>query len=311
MGDDIFDLLIVGGGPAGLTAGIYAARSGLKAAILDKGMCGGMAATSPWIENFPGFKGIDGMELMEKMKEHAEENMEIVVGVDVSEITSSGQEFVVRVGDKSFECLAIIIATGAEHKKLGVPGEIEYLGRGVSYCATCDGAFFKGKRVVVVGGGNNGATEALHLKNIGCVVSLIHRRDTLRADKYLQDQMISQGVELILDSTLEIIDGKAKVELIQIKNKKTGELTRHEVDGVFISIGEEPNTALARQFNVALTPDGYIGTDRKQRTNIDKVYAAGDVTGGLRQVITACAEGATAAMSAYEDIRIPYWSKRE
>lgn len=310
MSEDNLDLLIIGGGPAGLTAGIYAARSGLKAVLLDKGMCGGMAATSPWIENFPGFEGISGMELMEKMRKHAEENLEIVSGADVNEIVSSGHGFEVKARDKSFECSAVIIATGADHKKLGVSGEGEYLGRGVSYCATCDGAFFKGKKVVVVGGGNNGATEALHLKNIGCEVTLIHRRDTLRADKYLQDQMFSHGVEFILNSTLEKIDGGTNVETVQIKDKTTGELIQLEVDGVFISIGEKPNTELAKQLNVALTPDGYIVVDKKQRTNIERTYSAGDVTGGLRQIITACAEGAIAAMSAYEDLKTPYWAQK-
>ena len=307
MGDSSYDLLIIGGGPAGLTAGIYAARSGLRSAVLDKGACGGMAATSPWIENYPGFKGISGLDLMEQMKEHAENNLEVVTGTDIGEITSSGETFSLKAGDKIFESLAILFATGAEHKKLGVPGESELMGRGVSYCATCDGAFFRGKKVAVVGGGNNGATEALHLRNIGCDVSLVHRRDTLRAEQYLQDKLAEQDVALVLNSTLEKIIGETKVEAIEIQNHHDNTVQQINIDGVFISIGESPNTGLAKQLGVDLNEYGYITVDRTMRTNIKRVYAAGDVTGGLRQVVTACGEGATAAMSAYEDIKTPYW----
>jgi thioredoxin reductase (NADPH) len=305
---DTFDLLIIGGGPAGLSAGIYASRTGLRAAVLDKGVSGGMAATSPWIENYPGFKGISGLELMERMREHAEANVDLITGMDVSGISRSDEVFLIRVGDKDYKSLAVILTTGAEYRKLCVPGESELVGRGVSYCATCDGAFYKGKKVFVVGGGNNGATEALHLKNVGCDVTLVHRRDTLRAEQYLQDQMERDGVKLLLNSTVERIVGEARVESVEAKSTVDGTTKRLEAEGVFISIGEVPNTGLAKQLDIKFDEDGYIAVDRSMRTNVKMVYAAGDVTGGLRQVVTACAEGAIAAMSAYEDIKIPYWA---
>ena len=303
-----YELLVIGGGPAGLSAGIYAARTGLNAAILDKGACGGMAATSPWIENYPGFKGISGWDLMEKMREQAEENLAILQGVDIIEVTSNDDVLTIMAGEKNFDSNALVLATGTSYRKLGIPGETELTGRGVSYCATCDGAFFKEKKVMVIGGGNNGATEALHLKHIGCEVTLIHRRDTLRAEQYLQDQLISEGVRLILNSTVERITGGAKVESIELMSTVDGTAQELETDGVFISIGEDPNTALAKQLGITLDGGGYIAVDRTMRTNVRMVYAAGDVTGGLRQVVTACAEGAIAAMSAYEDIKTPYWA---
>ncbi|KYK29205.1 MAG: thioredoxin reductase, partial [Candidatus Proteinoplasmatales archaeon SG8-5] len=272
-----------------------------------KGVTGGMAATSPWIENYPGFKGISGLDLMDKMREQAEDNLDIRQGADVSGVEESGGRFSVSVGEEIMICQAIVFATGAIYRKLGIPGESELTGRGVSYCATCDGTFFKGRRVYVIGGGNNGATEALHLKHMGADVTLIHRRDTLRAEKYLQDQMAENGVELLMNSTVKRIVGDAKVESIEVQNTGDGTTRQQDADGIFISIGEEPNTALAKQLGVELAYDGYIEVDRFMRTNIRKVYAAGDVTGGLRQVVTACAEGAIAAMSAYEDIKTPYW----
>lgn len=307
MGEVTYDSVIIGGGPAGLSAGIYAARAGLRATILDKGMCGGMAATSPWIENYPGFKGISGWDLMEKMREHAKANLKIITGADIDSVSKSGNGFKVRAGEKTYDCLSVIFATGTEHRKLGVPGEAELTGKGVSYCATCDGTFFKEKRVAVVGGGNNGATEALHLKHIGCDVTLIHRRDTLRAEQYIQDQLASQGINMVLSSTVEKIIGDSKVESIEVKSCIDGTAKTLEFDGVFVSIGEEPNTMLAKQLGVKLNKYGYIEADRTMRTSMRMVYAAGDVSGGLRQVVTACAEGAVAAMSAYEDIKMPYW----
>jgi thioredoxin reductase (NADPH) len=305
---DEYELLIIGGGPAGLSTGIYAARAGLSAVILDKGVTGGMAATSPWIENYPGFKGISGMKLMEKMREHAEVNLEIKQGADVIAIEEAGDRFSVTVGKETMICRALVFATGATYRRLGIPGETELTGRGVSYCATCDGAFFKDRKVYVVGGGNNGATEALHLKHIGSDVTLIHRGDTLRAEQYLQDQMAKEGIKLLLNSTVEKIMGEDKVESVVVKCKVDGTTEQLGIDGLFISIGEEPNVALAKQLGVKLADNGYIATDRSMRTNIKKTYAAGDVTGGLRQVVTACAEGAIAAMSAYEDIKTPYWA---
>lgn len=305
--DKIYDLVIIGGASAGFSAGIYAARSGLDAIILDEGMGGGQAATSPWIENYPGYEGIGGMDLMMKMKEHAEKNLPVEVGVYVESVVQSDNIFTINAGSRTFQSKSVIFATGAKYKKIGVPGEEKLTGRGVSYCATCDGAFFKGKKVAVVGGGNNGLTEALHLKHVGADVTLIHRRNELRAEQVLQDQLAKEDINKLLNRGVEEILGEDLVTGIRLKNNETGELEDHDFQGIFISVGEIPNTSLATPLGIELQDSGYIKVDAKMRTNVKMIYAAGDVTGGLRQVITAAAEGAIAAMSAYGDVKIPYW----
>jgi len=307
--EKVHDLIIIGGASAGFSAGIYAARAGLDAIVLDEGMGGGQAATSPLIENYPGYEAIGGMDLMMKMKEHAEKNLPVEVGVRVKRVSQSNGGFIIDAGSRSFQSKSVIFATGARYKKIGVPGEDNLIGRGVSYCATCDGAFFRGKKVAVVGGGNNGVTEALHLKHVGADVTLIHRRNTLRAEQVLQDQLAKEEVNLLLNRGVEEILGEDLVSGIRLKNNETGGTEDHEFQGVFISVGEEPNTTLAASLGVALQESGHIKVDTKMRTSVPMIYAAGDVTGGLRQVITAAAEGAIAAMSAYEDIKTPYWSK--
>lgn len=306
--ESVRDLIIIGGGPAGFTAGIYAARAGLDAIIIEEGFGGGQAATSPWMENYPGFEGISGMDLMMKMKAHAEKNLQVEAGSRAEFIRKEGDVFHVNAGGKGYSAHAVIFATGAGYKKLGVPGEAKFLGSGVSYCATCDGMFFRGKKIAVIGGGNSGATEALHLKHVGADVTLVHRRDTLRAEKILQEQLKSEGVKLLLNMETREIIGKDAVTGIKFFNRVSEQEETHEFAGVFVSVGVEPNTALATSLGVELDPEGFIKTDRKMRTSQQMVYAAGDVTGGLRQVITACAGGAIAAMSAYEDVRTPYWA---
>ncbi|MBA3046597.1 MAG: FAD-dependent oxidoreductase [Candidatus Thermoplasmatota archaeon] len=308
MTETSFDLIIIGGGAAGFTAGIYAARAGLRATVLDEGMGGGQAATSPWVENYPGFEGISGMDLMMKMKEHAAKNLPVEDGVHVDAVVRDGEHFIITAGERKLKAKSVILATGAKFKKIGVPGESKYIGSGVSYCATCDGMFFRGKKVAVIGGGNNGATEALHLKHIGADVTLIHRRDTLRAEKVLQEQLVKDGIKLLLDMQILEILGDTKVIGLWLHNKKTGQEETHEFDGVFVSVGVEANADLAKSMGIELNGGGFIKTDRKMRTSVGLVYAAGDVSGGLRQVITACAGGAVAAMSAYEDVRTPYWA---
>lgn len=307
--DKIHDLVIVGGASAGFSAGIYAARSGLDAIILDEGMGGGQAATSPWIENYPGFEGIGGMDLMMKMKAHAEKNLPVEVGIHVESVSQHDNIFTINAGSRTFQSRSLIFATGAKYRKIGVPGEDEFMGRGVSYCATCDGAFFKGKEVAVIGGGNNGLTEALHLKHVGADVTLIHRRNEFRAEQALQNQVAKEGIHMLLNRGVEEILGDDMVTGIRLKNNETDEIEDHEFQGIFVSVGEIPNTELAVSMGVELQTSGYIKVDSKLRTNVRMVYAAGDVTGGLRQVITAAAEGAIAAMSAYEDVKTPYWSK--
>ena len=305
--DEVYDLIIIGGASAGFSAGIYAARTGLKAIILDEGMGGGQAATSPWIENYPGYEGIGGMDLMMKMKAHAEKYLPVEVGVHVKSVDLSDDIFTIDAGSRTFQSKSVIFATGAKYRKIGVPGEDKLTGRGVSYCATCDGAFFRGKKVAVIGGGNNGLTEALHLKHVGAEVTLIHRRDTLRAEQVLQDQLVKEEIDMLLNRETQEILGDELVTGIRLLNKTTGEVEDHEFQGVFISVGEDPNTTLAVSLGVDLQDSGYIKVDSKMRTNVRMIYAAGDVTGGLRQVITAAAEGAIAALSAYDDVKRPYW----
>jgi thioredoxin reductase (NADPH) len=303
-----YDLIVIGGGPAGLSAGIYGARSGLKTLILEKGVAGGRAGEAPLVENYPGLEAVSGMELVEKLKAHAAKYVEIRELEAVKDI-EVGQNFLVKTEKGEYPAEALIIATGTTHRKLGVKGEVELLGRGVSYCATCDGFLFKGKRVAVVGGGNAAAMYAVYLDNLGCDVTLIHRRGELRADDYLKKKLEGR-VNILLNSVVVEIMGRDFVEGIRVHDTVEDREKELVVDGVFVAVGEDPNSELAAKIGVSLDKDGYIKTDKTQRTNIPRVYAAGDVTGGVRQIVVACSEGAVAALSAFEDIKAPYWAKK-
>jgi len=303
-----YELAVIGAGPAGYSAAIYAVRAGVKTIVFDKGIGGGLAAISPNIENYPGFESITGMELVEKMKQHASKYTKIHFNEEVKNITKSDDEFIVETINGSYKVKAVLLCTGTEYRKLGVPGEEELQGKGVSYCATCDGFFFKGKRVAVVGGGNTAVVEAIYLKQIGCSeVNLIHRRDQLRAEKAYVDEA-KEKVKIHFNKVVERIKGENKVESLILVDIKTGEKTKIMVDGVFISVGEVPQNNLAKTLGVKLNNKGYIVVDREGRTNVKGVYAAGDITDGLRQVVTACAEGAIAALSTTEVIgkKYPY-----
>ena len=306
-----YDTVIIGAGPAGLTAGIYAVRAGLKAIVLDGKTAGGLVGESPAIENYPGFQSIDGMKLAEKFKNHALRYVKIKEIEPVTDTRKENGRFILKTDRNEYSGKSVIIATGSEHRHLGVPGEEELYGRGVSYCSTCDGFFFKGKKVLVVGGGNTAVGDAIYLKGIGCDVTLIHRRDSLRAEKALQDKLFSMDIPVIWDSVVEEIIGNGKVGGVRIRNKKTGEVKIEELSAVFISVGESPNTELAKKLGARLTEDSYLQVDRWMRTSVRYVYGAGDVIGGVKQIITAAAEGATAALSAYEDLTNPYWKKEE
>ncbi len=308
MSQTEYELIVIGGGAAGLTAGVYGARSGLKTLVLERGPAGGLISEAPWIENYLGMGTVKGTELIEKFKKHAERYVEIREFEPVSDIEKNGK-FVVKTSNREYESSGVILATGTSRKKLRVKGETEFSGRGVSYCAVCDGYFFKGKKVVVVGGGNTAAIDALFLKNVGCEVTMVHRRDTLRAEEAYKKQLEGR-INLYLNSTIEEIVGDEVVKGVRIRNTKDGTEKLLETDGVFICIGEVPNIELARKLGVSLDGEGYIKTDKNQRTNVGGVYAAGDVTGGVKQIIVACAEGATAALSAFEDLRTPYWAKK-
>ena len=295
------DLAIIGAGPAGLVSGIYAGRFGLNAVIFDEKISGGLVNLTPVVENYPGFEKISGMELMEKMRKQSEKYCEIHETEKVEKIVVD-KEIEIVTTKKIYESKALVFASGTEKRKIGVKGESEFLGKGVSYCATCDGPFFRNKKTVVVGGGNAAAIEALHLKNLDSDVSLIHRRNELRADKILQKQVFEKGINIIWDSVVEEIFGDNIVKGIRIKNVKDNIIKNVDIDGVFVSIGEKPNSILAKGIGVKTDEKGYITVDRNQRTKLPKIYAAGDITGGLRQIVTACAEGAVAAKSTYEDL---------
>ncbi len=296
-----YELAIIGAGPAGYSAAIYATRAGIKTVIFDKSGGGGLALLSPNIENYAGFESISGIDLMEKMKQHASKYANININEEVKGISKTNDTFTIETSEKSCSVKAILFCTGTEHRKLNVPGEEELAGKGVSYCATCDGFFFKGKKVVVVGGGNSALIEAIFLKQIGCKeVFLIHRRDQLRAEKAYEDEAVEKQVKIMLNKVVEKINGEQKVEHLDLKDTVTGKKSKIEIDGIFISIGEIPQNDLAKKLQVKLDERGYIITDKQQQTNVKGVYAAGDITGGLRQVITACAEGAVAALSSTE-----------
>ncbi len=304
--NDIWDLAIVGGGPAGMAAAIYGARYGLKTILFEAGVLGGAQATSPGIENYPGFTFIVGMDLANKMKEQVKR-----AGATIKEITEvkgikkddSSDLFLLETRRGEFRAHAVIIATGGGHRKLGVDGEKELTGRGVSYCATCDGPLFRGKRVAVVGGGNTAVTEALYLVELAEKVYLIHRRDELRAEHALQKLLFDSEVEVLWDTIVTAIEGDSMVKSLRLKNVKTGEESELEVDGVFIALGSDPVSGLAKELGVETNERGEIIVDRLQRTNVEGVYAAGDVVEGLKQIAVAVGHGAVAADTAYKYIR--------
>ncbi len=306
-----YDTVIIGAGPAGLNAAIYATRAGLNAIVLDGKTAGGLVAESPAIENYLGFTSIEGMKLSAKFKTHALQYTRVNEIEPVTDIKRENGDFTVKTEREEYRAKTIILATGSEHRHLNIPGEAEFSGRGVSYCSTCDGFFFRNKKTLVIGGGNTAVGDAIYLKGIGCDVTLIHRRNALRAEKALQDKLFSLGIPVIWDSELTEIYGEGKVNGAKLRNRKTGEISDIEAEGIFISIGEDPNNQLAKALGVKLADDGYVIIDRFSRTNVPGVYAAGDLTGGVKQIITAAAEGAAAALSAYEDINNPYWKKDE
>ena len=303
------DLVIVGGGPAGLTAGIYAVRSGLKTVVIEKDALGGQVATTPVVENYPGFTQVGGKALVDIMVSHALEYVQIFPGEAVMEI-KTGAPMELQTSRRRFLTKSLLLATGASHRHLGVPGESRFAGRGVSYCSTCDGPLFRGKKVIMVGGGNSAVTEALHLRNMGVDVTLVHRRDTLRAQEYLAVQLHENGIPVIWNTELREIRGGGIVEEVDLVSRKDGSVRTMKVNGVFISIGYLPSTSLAESIGVELTEEGYIAHNR-HRTNIPGVYSAGDVEGGYKQIVTAAGQGAEAALAVFEDLINPYWQKEE
>lgn len=291
------DLLILGAGPAGLTAGIYGARGGLKTVIVERKSFGGQAAITPEIENFPGIQNIDGFTLTFNMQEQAKALGVTFVYDEVESVVLDGEiKSVTTKNNGVIEGKTMIIACGAEAKKLGVDGEIDLVGKGVSYCATCDGRFFKNKPVAVVGGGNTAVEDALYLGNFAKDVYLIHRRDSLRASKVLQEKLLNSNVKILWDSTVEKLEGNP-LEKVVVKNVKTNETTSIDVNCLFVAVGQDPASSLF--LDKLDNENGYILADENMATNIDGVFVAGDIRKTpLRQIITACADGAIAAESA-------------
>lgn len=304
------DIVIVGAGPGGLTAAIYGERSGLKCVVLEKGVVGGQVALTPVVENYPGLTRVAGKSLVDLMAQHASQYTHIHQGEEVLEIKPNGQ-IIVSTNRGRYICRAVILATGAKHRKLGVPGEERLYGRGVSYCATCDGYFYKGKKVIMVGGGNSAVTEALYLDSLGVSVTLVHRKDKLRAESRLQESLFNRKIPVLRNSEVREILGDKIVTGVRIENTKAGKAEEMPVDGAFISIGYEPVNELAKKTGVELDEAGYVKADRRQRTNVPRIYAAGDITGGVKQIVTAVGQGAVAAMTAFEDLANPYWKEKE
>lgn len=304
------DVVIVGGGPAGLTAGIYTVRSGLRTAVIERDALGGQVALTPIVENYPGFAQVGGKTLVDIMVSHALQYVQIFQGEEVLEI-KPGDPIEVTTTRRKFLTRTLMLATGASHRHLGVPGEQQFSGRGVSYCATCDGPLFKGRKVIMVGGGNSAVTEALYLKHMGVDVTLVHRRDRLRAQDVLVSQLPANGIPIMYDTEVKAIEGRERVQRVRLNNTKTGKSSDLAVDGVFIAIGYEPAVGLARKIGVELNEDGYIKHDAFHRTNIPGIYSAGDVEGGYKQIVTATGQGAAAAMTIFEDLINPYWKMAE
>jgi thioredoxin reductase (NADPH) len=302
--NEVYDIVIIGGGPAGFTAGIYASRAGMKTLLISGASSVSQISITDLIENYPGIPdGINGYDLMELLKKQAKQFGTEIIAADVSNIAekrwgeTAGWE--IKTADVSYSALAVIIATGAYWRKLGVPGEEAFIGRGVSFCATCDGPFYRNREVAVVGGGNTAIQEALFLTHFASKVTLIHRRDRLRAAAILQKKAFAnEKIEFAWNSIVEEVYGESGVEGIKTKNLTTGESRLIQAEGVFIFIGLIPNTQFVKGL-VNMEKDGSIIVDGDMRTSVPGIFAGGDcINKSLRQVVTACGDGATAAYAA-------------
>jgi thioredoxin reductase (NADPH) len=306
-----WDLIIIGAGPAGLTAGLHGARSGLKTLVLDEKMPGGAAADTPLVENYPGFEAVSGRDLADKMAEQCKKAGAKINELEgVVELNLKGEKKIVKTSKAVYTASAVIIASGSHYMPLGVPGETEFRGRGVSYCTLCDGAFFKGRNVLVVGGGNSAVVSARYLANIASKVKLAHRKDQLRAEETRVKDLVTQGVEIMWCTELKEVKGDTKVKGVVLVNNRTGETREINVDGVFVQVGEAPNSQIAKEAGIKVDQAGYIIVDNCQRTNVSGVYAAGDVTNGpVKQIGTAVGQAIVAANEAFCCIKRPYYYK--
>jgi thioredoxin reductase (NADPH) len=292
------NVIIIGSGPAGLTAAIYTARANLKPLVFTGNEIGGQVSITNEVENYPGFpEGLTGPELVEKFQKQAERFGARIEYAEVTEVDFEVQPFRVKTYDNEYQAKAIVLATGASPRKLGVPGEAEFTGRGVSYCATCDGFFFRAKEIAVVGGGDSALEESVFLTKFASRVRIIHRRDELRAGYTLQERAKrNQKIEFVWDTVVTEINGNGAVESVQIKNVKTGEASTLKTDGVFIYIGHYPNSHLFKD-KLEMDEHGYLITERNTRTSVPGVFAAGEIADPVfRQVVSSAGEGCKAAI---------------
>ncbi|WP_217588574.1 thioredoxin-disulfide reductase [Lentibacillus saliphilus] len=301
MSDErMYDVIIAGAGPAGMTAAVYASRANLDTLMIERGIPGGQVANTEDVENYPGFDHILGPDLSNKMFEHAKKfGAEYAYG-DIDDVVDHGSYKLVKAGKKEYKTKTLIITTGAQHKKLGIPGEEDLSGRGVSYCAVCDGAFFRDKNLVVIGGGDSAVEEGIYLTKFAKKVTIVHRRDALRAQKIIQERAFNNDkIDFIWNTVPEQINGpNGKVESITLTNRETNETYDHEIDGVFIYIGMVPLSAPFKNLGI-LNEEGYIPTNAKMETNVPGVFAAGDIRDKeLRQIVTATGDGSIAAEAA-------------
>ncbi|GAF18390.1 LOW QUALITY PROTEIN: thioredoxin reductase [Bacillus sp. JCM 19046] len=295
----IYDVIIAGAGPAGMTAAVYTSRANLNTLMLERGMPGGQMANTEEVENYPGFDHILGPDLSNKMFEHAKKFGAVYAYGDIKEIIDEGETKRVIAGSKEYRTKAIIVSTGAEYKKLGIPGEQELGGRGVSYCAVCDGAFFKQKELVVVGGGDSAVEEAVYLTRFASKVTIVHRRDQLRAQKILQDRAFANDkINFVWNKVAtEINEKDGKVGGITLEDTQTGETSTMSADGVFVYIGMLPLNESVRNLQIT-NQEGYIETNEEMEQKLQVVFAAGDVREkSLRQIVTATGDGSIAAQN--------------
>jgi thioredoxin reductase (NADPH) len=302
MEKKIHDVMIIGGGGAGLTAALYASRAKLSTVLFEKLVSGGQIASTDLVENYPGFtEGILGSEIAQRMEAQAIRYGTQIIYEEVKNLSRKGNVFEVASAEASYVARAVILAMGASFRMIGVPNEKELTGKGVSYCATCDGAFFKGKKIIAVGGGDSALQEGVFLTRFAERVIIVHRRDKLRASPILQERAkANPKISFIWDTVVDRIEGDRKVEAVLLKNVKTGEMQKILVDGVFVFIGHDPNSGFLKDF-VTLDEKGYIVTDDSLATSVPGVFAAGEVRkGAVRQLVSACGEGCAAALAAQD-----------
>jgi thioredoxin reductase (NADPH) len=307
-----WDVIIIGAGSAGLAAGIYTVRSGLKTLILDEKLPGGTISDASTVVNYPGFAEISGGELAEKMTNHCRKVGAVIHDLEpVTELDIMGEKKIVKTSSASYEAKAVIISVGSHYKEIGVKGEKEFRGRGVSYCGVCDGPFFKGKNVIVVGGGNSACITTLYLSGLAAKVTVIHRREAFRAEESLVSDISSKGnVNILWNTEIQEVKGDKQVKAVTLLDNKSGKTSDLSVDAVFVQVGEAPNSQIAKASGIETDEHGYIKIDIQQKTNLPGVYAAGDVTNHpVKQVGTAVGQGITAALEAYSYVRRPYYRK--